>query len=264
MPDAGGLIIAPSIEVAKYIAELIEIVDEEPPIQVHSQTANAEKRIEAFKKTTKRWLVSVAMISEGVDIPRLRVLVYLPNALTELAFRQAIGRVVRTNGPNDDTRAYVVMPSFDILEEYARRVEDEMSPSARRDDGPPKTKKCPSCSAELGLGEKLCSSCGYEFPERATKFKSCDKCNALNPISAEHCQQCGSSFLMDFVLSLDEALRTGAIVRGLDLEETEVQEGENLAELSEKGYSQTGDAKLIQANSSLARRNLGQIKNNSK
>lgn len=109
MPDTGGLIIAPSIDVAKYMAELIELVDGETPIIVHSHTPHAENRIEAFKKTAKRWLVSVAMISEGIDIPRLRILVYLPNALTELAFRQAIGRVVRTNGPNDDTRAYVVM-----------------------------------------------------------------------------------------------------------------------------------------------------------
>ena len=65
------------------------------------------------------------MISEGVDIKRLRVLIYLPNALTELAFRQAIGRVVRTMGPDDDTRAYVIMPSTELLESYARRVEQE-------------------------------------------------------------------------------------------------------------------------------------------
>ncbi|MDH7504293.1 MAG: hypothetical protein QHJ82_16470 [Verrucomicrobiota bacterium] len=86
-------------------------------------------KIKTFKNTAKRWLVSVAMISEGVDIPRLRVLVYLPNALTELAFRQAIGRVVRTCGPDDDTRAYVVMPSFATFERYARRVEEEMPAS---------------------------------------------------------------------------------------------------------------------------------------
>ena len=55
------------------------------------------------------------MVSEGVDIKRLRVLVYLPAARTELAFRQAIGRVVRTLGPDDDTRAYVVMPSFECM-----------------------------------------------------------------------------------------------------------------------------------------------------
>ena len=35
------------------------------------------------------------MIGEGVDIQRLRVLVYLPRARTDLRFRQAMGRVVR-------------------------------------------------------------------------------------------------------------------------------------------------------------------------
>ncbi len=42
------------------------------------------------------------MISEGVDIRRLRILVYATNIVTELAFRQITGRIVRTdpkNGP---------------------------------------------------------------------------------------------------------------------------------------------------------------------
>ena len=121
MPDAGGLVIAPSSEMAEYMAALIELIEGERPILVHSQMPNAET-IKAFRNTDKRWIVSVAMISEGVDIRRLRVLIYLPNALTELAFRQAIGRVVRTAGPADDTRAYVVMPSFETFEGYARRV----------------------------------------------------------------------------------------------------------------------------------------------
>ena len=71
----------------------------ETPTLVHSQLPNPDTRIDAFRHTEKRWIVSVAMISEGVDIPRLRVLIYLPSALTELAFRQAIGRVA--DGPED-------------------------------------------------------------------------------------------------------------------------------------------------------------------
>ena len=41
------------------------------------------------------------MLSEGVDIPRSRVIIYLPKAHTELAFRQAVGRVVRKYDNND-------------------------------------------------------------------------------------------------------------------------------------------------------------------
>ena len=73
--------------------------------------SNTEDLIKVFRNSNKRWIVSVAMISEGVDIKRLRVLVYLPYALTQLAFVQAIGRVVRTLGPKDTSRAYVIMPS---------------------------------------------------------------------------------------------------------------------------------------------------------
>lgn len=116
MPDAGGLVIAPSIEMAEYMVELIEKIEGERPLLVQIPMASPESRIRAFRNTNKRWLVSVAMVSEGVDIKRLRVLVYLPNALTELAFRQAIGRVVRTAGPDDDTLAYAVMPSFETFE----------------------------------------------------------------------------------------------------------------------------------------------------
>ena len=69
------------------------------------------------------------MVSEGVDIPRLRVLVYLPNALTELAFRQAVGRVVRTRG-SMTTHGLMSSCRLQTFDAYARRVEDEMPASA--------------------------------------------------------------------------------------------------------------------------------------
>lgn len=246
MPEAAGLVIAPSIEMAEFMANLIEILEGEKPTIVHSQLANAEGRIKAFRNTDKRWIVSVAMISEGVDIQRLRVLIYLPSAMTELAFRQAIGRVVRTIGMEDDTRAYVIMPSFETFEKYARRVEGEMSPSARKIDDKPKTKRCPICREENGLGAKICKSCEYKFPQRTiTDFKKCSVCEALNPKLAQSCQNCGSSFTAAFKLSLDEALRMGAIVRGMDLTEEEVRAAEKIASTVRQKVLQSGDENLI-------------------
>ncbi len=206
---------------------------------VHSQTPSPDLKIKTFKNTDKRWLVSVAMISEGVDIPRLRVLVYLPNALTELAFRQAIGRVVRTFGPDDDTRAYVVMPSFETFERYARRVEEEMPPS-QRVSREPQSKRCPSCGAECGLGAPDCPGCGHEFPVAPPRFKPCPQCGALNPMSAAACATCGAAFATGFTLTLDEALRTGAIVRGMDLDEDET-----IAPRIRQRVLQSGDQKLV-------------------
>ena len=245
MPEAGGLVIAPTIEMAEYMSKLIERMEGEAPIIVHSQTKGTENRIQAFRNTDKRWIVSVAMISEGVDIKRLRVLIYLPNALTELAFRQAIGRVVRSYGSNDDTRAYVVMPSFEILEHYARQVEEEMSSTARADTGPPKLKKCPVCMAEAPLGALFCDVCGTEFPKAQKREKACDDCGHLNPSGAAQCENCGKSFASAFTLTLEEALRTGAIVRGMDVEEPDVQASEALAGRFRRKAIQSGDAKLL-------------------
>lgn len=245
MPEAGGLVIAPSIEMAEYMVELIEHLEGERPLLVHSQMANPESRIKAFRNTDKRWLVSVAMVSEGVDIKRLRVLVYLPNALTELAFRQAIGRVVRTAGPEDDTRAYVVMPSFETFEVFARRVEEEMSPAARAGKEEPRTKRCPVCGQECALGDRECPNCGHEFPAGPQRNKACQECGALNPVTATSCHACGASFSQTFTLTLDEALRAGAIVRGMDLEESEVQTAEQIAPQVRNLILRSGDERLV-------------------
>jgi superfamily II DNA or RNA helicase len=247
MPEAGGLVIAHSIKMASYMADLLERIEGERPLLVHSQSSNAENQIRAFRNTDKRWIVSVAMISEGVDIRRLRVLVYLPHATTELAFRQAIGRIVRTMGPGDDTRAYVVMPSFDLFERHARRIEDEMPSVARRDELPPRTKKCPACLAENPLGAGECNGCGHTFPERPTSsvFRPCETCGALNSAATISCHACGADTRTPFVVSLDEALRTGAIVRGMDLSEEEVRAGEDMADRVRDVVFRSGDAGLI-------------------
>ena len=67
------------------MADLIQILEGERPFVVHNQITRADQKIKAFKTSANRWLLSVGMVSEGVDIPRLRVLAYLPNARTELA-----------------------------------------------------------------------------------------------------------------------------------------------------------------------------------
>lgn len=245
MPNAGGLVIARSIEMADYMAKLIEKMEGEAPTIVHSQMSNLDGKIDSFRHTDKRWIVSVAMISEGVDIARLRVLIYLPHALTELAFRQAVGRVVRSSGVEDDTRAYIVMPSFDILEVFARRIEEEMSPIARRDDSPPKTKKCPVCTTETSIGAEACIVCGHNFPQSPNPLKYCQKCGGSNKISAKSCQHCDEPFGSNFIITLDEALRTGTIVRGMDVDEDEVQEAEAIASSVRRSVMNSGDQKLV-------------------
>lgn len=259
MPNAGGLVIAPSIDMAQYICDLLEKLDGEKPVLVHSQMPNADGKIDTFRNTDKRWLVSVAMVSEGVDIKRLRVLMYLPNATTELAFRQAIGRVVRTAGPHDDTRAYVVMPALQIFEEYARRVEEEM-PAGKRKDETPNTKRCPICGTECQRGDSECAACGHEFPKAPPRLRPCPDCGTLNPVTATSCLACGKSLTQSFTLTLNEALRIGAIIRGMDVEETEVVEGERIAKDVREAVLRSGDANLVKVMQALPEESWGRLK----
>ena len=259
MPEAGGLVIAPNILVAEYMAELLELLDGEKPVVVHNQVANPDGKIAAFRNSKKRWLVSVAMVSEGVDIQRLRIMAYLPNAQTELSFRQAMGRVVRNFGPKDDSRAYVVMPTHRIFEEYARRVEAEMSPAKLRPSNTPDTKVCPDCGAECPKDAAACHVCDAGFPVRQQRMKTCDACGSLNPLSAKDCQTCGEGFGHDFEISLNDALRVGAIIRGMDLDEEEVQEGEAIRDVFRKGVLGSGDDQLIKILKLLPEESYGRL-----
>jgi len=244
MPRAGGLVVAPNIEMADYFADLLERLEGERPMVVHTQTQNPEGRIQAFRGSDHRWLVSVAMVSEGVDIPRLRVLVYLPYAKTELAFRQAVGRVVRSFEPGDDTRAYFLMPTLTVFDEYARRIEDEIV--AHGDDpGAARQKKCPICERQNALGAATCDGCGHEFPKAAARTRPCPSCGTANALGAKNCTSCGANMRATFRITLDEAMRDGAIVNGATLTEFEVREGEALAPHLREGILRSGDEKLI-------------------
>ncbi len=244
-PTAGGLVIAPTIAIAEYIAELLENLTGEKPIIVHNNSSNSEGKISAFRKNPdKKWLVSVAMISEGVDIPRLRILLYIPYAKTELAFRQSMGRVVRTLGADDFSRAYVVMPSLEVLEGYARKVEQEMTPQARIEKEVT-FKICPICESQNPRSAQSCQECGHEFPPRKTNYRACPVCEGLNPKSALSCQRCGEKFSAEFEVSLRDALRIGAIVRGMDIDEEDVQESEEMADDFREFVLKSGDDNLL-------------------
>jgi superfamily II DNA or RNA helicase len=95
MDDAGGLVIASDQAAARAYGRLLAQVTGEAPVVVVSDDAAASKKIGSFAGSTRRWLVAVRMVSEGVDIPRLAVGVYATSAATPLYFAQAVGRFVR-------------------------------------------------------------------------------------------------------------------------------------------------------------------------
>ena len=63
-----------------------------------------------------------------------------------------------------------------------------------------------------------------------------------------------------YVISLDEALRTGAIVRGMDIDEDEVRLGESVAKVTRQSVLESGDPKLIKIIRSLPEESWGRLK----
>jgi superfamily II DNA or RNA helicase len=124
-PDAGGLVIASDQDHARAIAARLESVAGERPELVMSDEPGASRRIAEFASSDRRWLVSVLMVSEGVDIPRLRVGVYATAARTELFFRQVVGRFIRTTPQPRRQMSYLLMPADPRLKALAREIELE-------------------------------------------------------------------------------------------------------------------------------------------
>jgi superfamily II DNA or RNA helicase len=124
-PDAGGLVIASDQDHARAIAARLESVSGERPELVMSDEPGASRRIAEFASSDRRWLVSVLMVSEGVDIPRLRVGVYATAARTELFFRQVVGRFIRTTPGPRRQMSYLLMPADPRLKALAREIELE-------------------------------------------------------------------------------------------------------------------------------------------
>lgn len=123
--NAGGLIIAIDQSHARRIAELLERVSGMLPTVVVSDDPKASKKIKEFNENNQKWIIAVKMVSEGVDIPRLRVGVYGTNIKSELFFRQAVGRFVRAQKHLRVQDAFFYIPKDIILVEYAKQIEVE-------------------------------------------------------------------------------------------------------------------------------------------
>ncbi len=109
-PHAAGLVITMDQEHAKAIsAVFLERLGVSPTIAT-SDDPSASEKISRFADGIAPWIVAVRMVSEGVDIPRLRVGVYATNTITELFFRQAVGRLVRWNARIGRQAAYMFIP----------------------------------------------------------------------------------------------------------------------------------------------------------
>ena len=122
---SGGLIVASSVSHAKNIHKTLKrLLNEDAQIVTYLEP-DAVSLIKRYKVGKTKWIISVGMISEGTNIPRLKVCCYLTRVKTELYFRQVLGRVLRADGSENDT-GFFYMPAEPTLSKYAYRVDKDI------------------------------------------------------------------------------------------------------------------------------------------
>jgi superfamily II DNA or RNA helicase len=123
--DAAGLIVASSVEHARQISTLMKTSFNEDTVVVTYRESEPTSIIQQFRFAQSKWIISVGMISEGTNIPRLQICCHLTNIKTEMHFRQILGRILRMTGSKNQ-EAVMYMPAEPKLLEYAYRVKQDV------------------------------------------------------------------------------------------------------------------------------------------
>jgi len=126
-PGAGGLVVTADSEHAHAVAGVLERLAGRRPVVVLHTDPTAHRRLHAFKDSQEPWIVAVNMVSEGVDIPRLRVGVYATPAKTAMLFRQIVGRFVRVTPGMAVEASWLFMPADPTLREHAAGIEAQIA-----------------------------------------------------------------------------------------------------------------------------------------
>ncbi len=108
-PTAALIIFCKDQKSAKDLADKYTNITGYDAVLVTSDVHKAREKIDSFRDGTQRCIICVEMVSEGVDIPRLRAAIYATNKRESLGFLQKVGRVIR---PNRDLPADVLQLAY--------------------------------------------------------------------------------------------------------------------------------------------------------
>lgn len=127
-PNAGGVVVAASVSHAIEIQNLLSEIFHQTTQIVTYHHDNPLGTIEQFRNGQAQWIISVGMISEGTDIPRLQVCCHLSSIKTELYFRQVLGRVLRVNDAQNQ-EAWLYTFAEENLVAFAEEIEKDIPDS---------------------------------------------------------------------------------------------------------------------------------------
>lgn len=118
---AAGLVVASTVSEARRIQSILINSFDQSAQLVCNELPESQDIISGFQHSDVDWLVSVGMVSEGTDIPRLQVCTYLSHIRTELYFRQVLGRILRINHSYRESAVLFSLADPELLK-FAERV----------------------------------------------------------------------------------------------------------------------------------------------
>lgn len=135
MARAAMLVVTVNVEAAEAVAEFLESIPGAGEVIVaHYKRDRASDEIKRFQNGQGDIIVSPNMINEGVDIPRLKVGVWLTNKVSPLSFHQYIGRISRVVndwGNCADQECHNFMPKIPEFEALIKSIGEDNEYSAR-------------------------------------------------------------------------------------------------------------------------------------
>lgn len=123
--NTAGLVVASCVEHALILQQILIDKLNASAVIVNYTMQDSSDVIEQFRNSHDQWIVSVGMISEGTDIPRLKVCCYLSDVKTELYFRQVLGRIIRVTSSNLQ-HAWLYVLNESSLAKFAERIDNDL------------------------------------------------------------------------------------------------------------------------------------------
>lgn len=130
-PKAALLIVAKDKDHGARICKLMESLCHANPswagyqtCEIYNDTPKAHERIRQLDRDATDIVITVRMISEGVDVKRLRVGLYATDYRTRMFFIQFVGRFIRWEDRLDNSQhARIIIPAHVDLVNFAREIE---------------------------------------------------------------------------------------------------------------------------------------------
>ncbi len=190
----GAFVFASTI---KHAAECLSHLPENQAACITADTPHSERKrvLTLANQGVIKYLVNVATLLVGVDVPRFDVCAWLRPTESLIIFIQGIGRVLRLHPSKSDALV------LDYAQNLTRHgdIDDPIINEALEQKDPGDPDYCIPCYTCNALNKVTARRCIGKVDDKRCEhyfeFRACDNCGAQNDIVSRHCRVCQSELI---------------------------------------------------------------------